>query len=245
LPEQRNVLALGSWKVRALRRFVWAGVQRQPGEVIDPPEANDARQMIEAGNAVYLADWPIQQTNMPWALQNVVPGSGGAPGVGSINGMDGDLQILAGANITVTNNPPAGTITISAAWPNASQVPLSPAVGSWLNVQQAITALSASAAGFWQAGTGGAIYYTGGRVGIGVTAPAYSLDVAGSVNVAGGFFVNGVLFAGSPTPLIGGVAGSTAYVAAAAPPSPVEGQFWYDSSRLKLFLWYSDEWREI
>ena len=121
MTEQRNVLAMRSWAVRAVRQFVWAGVQRQPGEVIDPPDANDARQMIEAGNAVNLADWPAQQTNMPWALQNVVPGSGGVAGVGSVNGLDGDLSIVGTPPITVStnaataagNNPQVVTLTLS------------------------------------------------------------------------------------------------------------------------------------
>lgn len=47
---------------------------------------------------------------------------------------------------------------------------------------------AASGGGFWLAGTGGAIYYNGGSVGIGTSTPATTLEVAGGIKVAGGLF---------------------------------------------------------
>ena len=44
--------------------------------------------------------------------------------------------------------------------------------------------------------SGSNIYYNTGSVGIGSTSPQYKLDVAGDVNVTGGFYVNGSAFSG-------------------------------------------------
>jgi len=269
----------------------WAGVWRPLGAILSDIPENVSRQMIESGQAVNLADWPTQgPTLMPWSLQNVTPGSGGGgAGVGSINGLDGDIQITAGPNIVVTTTAPStiiigapnvvptsrqiiagpglsgggaltgnitltadvtsvfgrtGAITAQASDYHAGQIGLQPPVGSWTTVQQAITALAASTgASLWQEATSpaGAIYYTGGNVGVKQPNPQFSVDVVGSINVTGGFFLNGVLFAGTGVPLMGGV-GSAAYVAAAAPSSPVEGQFWFNSDHRKLYIRYADEW---
>ena len=61
--------------------------------------------------------------------------------------------------------------------------------------------------------SGSKIYYSTGNVGIGSTSPQYALDVTGSVNVTGGFYVNGTAFTSSGggfiTPQQTGLASST------------------------------------
>lgn len=53
---------------------------------------------------------------------------------------------------------------------------------------------------YWSlVGAGPNIQYSGGNVGVGIGTPAYSLDVAGDVNVTGQFRVNGLPLAGTGT----------------------------------------------
>jgi len=100
----------------------------------------------------------------------------------------------------------------------------------------------------WTSGAAGAIFYTAGNVGIKNSNPAYTLDINGSINVTGGLFIGGVLFAGTGVPLMGtmGTYGGTgASVSAEPPPEPHEGDFWLNSSIPKLFIRFGERWLGI
>lgn len=183
-PEAQSILTERTWSVTCVRNFFYAGVWRQVNDVITVP-IHVARSMIEAGNAIANPDWPRHRTDHPLALQNVVQVSSGVAGVGSINGIEGDIQILAGPHITVTSL--GQNITIGGIVPNAGQISLSPSVSSWTTVQQAVTALAARPPGVWQQAVSpaGTIYYSAGKVGIGTSSPVDSLEVAsGSLRVS-------------------------------------------------------------
>lgn len=62
-----------------------------------------------------------------------------------------------------------------------------------------------STGGFWVGGSGGAIYYNGGNVGIGTTTPGVALDVAGNTRVQGGTG-NPTAGAGLELAYVGGIA---------------------------------------
>lgn len=107
----------------------------------------------------------------------------------------------------------------------AATVPLSPVVGGWNTVQDAMTALNTlntnavlttgsyanpawitsldwskianapAGASVWQTASGNRIYYTAGHVGIGTNDPQYDLDIDGDLNITGDFSINDVVFA--------------------------------------------------
>lgn len=52
---------------------------------------------------------------------------------------------------------------------------------------------------YWSTAGSGKIQYSGGNVGVGVSSPFYSLDVAGDVNVSGTFRINGSVMSGTGT----------------------------------------------
>lgn len=72
---------------------------------------------------------------------------------------------------------------------------------------------------YWSiAGVGPDIQYSGGKVGIGTAAPAYTLDVGGDVNVTGNFRINGQLLGGSGTVTsVAGSGGSTGLTVTGGP----------------------------
>lgn len=52
---------------------------------------------------------------------------------------------------------------------------------------------------YWSTAGSGKIQYSGGNVGVGVSSPSYSIDVAGDVNVSGTFRINGSVMSGTGT----------------------------------------------
>lgn len=62
------------------------------------------------------------------------------------------------------------------------------------------------AGGLWTPGTGGAIYYNDGNVGIGTSTPAYPLSVGGNAYVSGGVGIGGVNPGSSGLRVNGGIA---------------------------------------
>jgi hypothetical protein len=94
----------------------------------------------------------------------------------------------------------------------------------------------------WQQGSGGAIYYSAGNVGIKNNSPQFSLDINGSVNVTGGFYIGGVLFAGTGTPYMAGLGKAIAHAAPTAPQAPQSGELWFNPTDHKLSVWYEGIW---
>lgn len=145
----------------------------------------------------------------------IVTVAGTAGGLGQLN--VGDQVLTDGTNWDVI------AVGHSLASVTAATVPLSPVIGSWNTVQDALTALntlntnavlttgsyanptwitsldwskiSNAPAGIWQSASGNRIYYTAGNVGIGENDPQYELDVDGDINCTGTFYVDGVAFA--------------------------------------------------
>lgn len=133
----------------------------------------------------------------------------GAQGVPGPAGPAGGLQAEnvaggPGVNVVIIPGPPQG-ILINLLGATANQIALEPQVGSWTNVQDAIQQLSVTLQG--PAGSTGAVQFNNagnfaagnlswddanGRLGIGNSSPAYSLDVQGDINLTGQLRINGI-----------------------------------------------------
>lgn len=141
----------------------------------------------------------------------------GPGGLGQLN--VGDQLLTDGTNWDVI------AVGHSLASVTAATVPLSPVVGGWNTVQDAMGALNTlntnavlttgsyanptwitsldwskianapAGASMWQSASGGRIYYSGGDVGIGTNDPQYSLDIDGDLNITGDFSINDIVFA--------------------------------------------------
>lgn len=121
MPQERNVLTERFWTVRVIRDFWYKGVWRQTGEQIHMPP-HVARGQIEAGNVLQV-NWPKATTDIPWALQSVgAQSGGGGAGVSSINGIEGDVSIVAGPNIVVTTGPSSITVGAPNVVPTSRQI---------------------------------------------------------------------------------------------------------------------------
>lgn len=101
-------------------------------------------------------------------LSNISAINGSAPGGGAVASVFGRT----------------GAVTAQSGDYNATLITLSPQVSSWTTVQAAIaglnTSLSSVVSSQWVNGSGGAIYYNGGDVGIGTASPQGALSVVTS-----------------------------------------------------------------
>jgi len=79
------------------------------------------------------------------------------------------------------------------------------------------TPVASSTDTYWSTAGAGKIQYSGGQVGVGVATPAYSLDVAGDVNVTGAFRVNGAAFGGGTVTSVSGDGGTTGLTLSGGP----------------------------
>lgn len=114
------------------------------------------------------------------ALSNIATINGSAPGGGAVASVFGRT----------------GAVVAESGDYNATLITLSPQVSSWTTVQAAIsglnTALSSVVSSQWINGSGGAIYYNGGNVGIGISAPGNKLAVAGDLFLSDATFDNAI-----------------------------------------------------
>lgn len=218
MPQERNVLTERFWTVRVIRDFFYKGVWRQVGEQFHAPP-HVARGMIEAGNVLQV-NWPKATTDVPWALQSVGPQSGGTgAGVGSINGIDGDISILAGPNITVTTGASSITIGAPNVVPTSRQIIAGAGLsgGGALTGNVTLTANVQSVFGRTGAITAQAGDYNAGQITI---SPAIGTWTTVQQAIA-------ALEAEPPAVLVSG----------AAPASPQVGQLWWDTTNLRLMIW--------
>jgi hypothetical protein len=96
------------------------------------------------------------------------------------------MTILNGGNVGIGTTSPASTLDLSGGTLTSRYI-ISPS-GNYLTIQNGAGGSAISLLGTTTAITGGAVYMTGGNVGIGTTSPSQPLDVNGAARVRGNLY---------------------------------------------------------